>query len=132
MKTIEFLLIITVTIFLLFLFINKTNSLILLNKEIYKDIERFYIGRYIIKLLTEAHPYASGICNLTTDFFNIFNESEFLEFLNRNNILFPMEIAAKNIYDGHEYKIGGYGIEYYEFRRICYYNGSLWLITVRV
>ena len=132
MKTLEMVVMIVVVVFVLFLFINRVNSMILLNEKVYIDLERFYAGRYIIKLITENPPYAYGICNITNDFFNIFNESEYIKFLENNNISQPIEITVRNIYNGETFRIGGYGKEYYEFRRVCYHNGSLWLISIRI
>jgi len=91
----------------------------IINKE-KTMLYHFYLGRYILENITEKEPYADGICNLTPKFFTIFNKT------------WPVFIEIAYLNGTPINKTGYYSPDnYFEFRRVCYYNGKLYLIIVR-
>ena len=131
MKTLELLLVVIAVSFVILTFIYHVSEIKRIVQQRNSFLERFYTGRYLIKLITEKEPYANGICNLTQNFFEIFNDSVFLDFLHYNNISIPVEIITEYLNGTQIAKIGGISENYLEFRRVCNHNGQLVLVRVR-
>jgi DNA-directed RNA polymerase subunit N (RpoN/RPB10) len=91
----------------------------------YSDFfNKFIDGRIIIKKITEE--YSNPICNLTSEDFN----SSILDNLGINRLY---EIIYENLSNGTVFSFGqNITNNYIEFRRVCYYDGSLYLVEVLI
>lgn len=129
-RVFEGLIIILFIIFLFFLFLNK---FIYTYKIYYKEINigyEFIKGRVIMKILTENISYP--ICNLSVYFFNLIeNSSLTYQFFGNYSIYPPYYIFIENLYNTSENYTVDEGYENnFEFNRVCYFNGSLYLIRI--
>ena len=132
MKPIEILVVIIYLSFVLLLTTSHFNNIVSEREVISDYLERFYIGRFVIKSLTENSTFASGICNLSENFTKIFNEEIYLSFLNNNSIKVPIRISAQYLNGTVIGDVGGTGGNIMEFRRICNYKGQIILVKVLV
>jgi len=114
-----------------FIFIQKLTYIYGINEKYKTETEKFYYGRILIDFITTKPPYSNNICNLTEDIFNL-NISYIEDKLNIT-INRPYSIILKNLDNESEQHFGLKDInDYIEFRRVCYNNGSLYLVVVRI
>ncbi|HIP90481.1 MAG TPA: hypothetical protein EYH22_02925 [Candidatus Nanopusillus sp.] len=132
MKPIEILVVVMYLSFVLLLTTSHFNNIISERKAIVNYLERFYIGRFVIKTLTENVTFTSGICNLSENFTKIFDEDTYLSFLSNNNIKIPIKISAQYLNGTVIGNIGGTGKNIIEFRRVCNYRGQMVIVKVLV
>lgn len=118
--------------FLLILFIYKIGIISHTNFEILYLTDKFYAGRIILKYFTESRNFSYGICNLSSNIF-LMNNQTFFNYLNNISITDPSELLLENLSNGNT-TIYGYNIESddFQFQRVCYYDGSLFLVQVKV
>ena len=124
----ELFVIVLVVFFIALLLMEKVSYIYNINEKYQIIYNQFMHGRVLIKEITEK--YTDNICNLTSNNFdpNIMN----------NLANFPYVIIYKNLSNtSQEYVFGNGDIiniqnNYIEFTRVCYYNGSLFLISVLV
>ena len=123
----ELFVIVLVIFFITLLLMEKVSYIYNINEKYQIVYNQFMNGRVLIKEITEQ--YTSGICNLTSNNFdpNIMD----------NLAGFPYEIIYENLGNtGQEYIFSNDNItnmqNYIEFNRVCYYDGSLFLVSVLV
>jgi len=123
----ELFVIVLVIFFITLLLMEKVSYIYNINEKYQIVYNQFMNGRVLIKEITEQ--YTSVICNLTSNNFdpNIMD----------NLAGFPYEIIYKNLGNtGQEYIFSNDNItnmqNYIEFNRVCYYDGSLFLVSVLV
>jgi len=123
----ELFVIVLVIFFITLLLMDKVSYIYNINEKYQIVYNQFMNGRVLIKEITEQ--YTSVICNLTSNNFdpNIMD----------NLAGFPYEIIYKNLGNtGQEYIFSNDNItnmqNYIEFNRVCYYDGSLFLVSVLV
>jgi len=124
----ELLVIVFVIFFVTLLLMEKVSYIYNVNEKYQIIYNQFMHGRVLIKEITEK--YTDNICNLTSNNFdsNIMN----------NLASFPYVIIYKNLSNSNqEYIFSNYNItnmqnNYIAFTRVCYYNGSLFLVSVLV
>jgi len=127
-KFFELFVIVLVVFFVNLLLMEKVSYIYNINEKYQTIYNQFMHGRVLIKEITEK--CTDNICNLTSNNFdpNIMN----------NLANFPYVIIYKNLSNtSQEYVFGNGDIiniqnNYIEFTRVCYYNGSLFLISVLV
>ena len=120
----ELLVIVVVIFFITLLLMEKVASTYAINMKYEDFFNEFMDGRIIIKKITEQ--YAFPICNLTS---NDFNSS----ILDNLNISRPYEIIYENLSSGEVSTFGeNVSNNYIEFRRVCYYQGNLYLVEVLI
>jgi uncharacterized protein YukJ len=105
----------------------KVSYIYNINEKYQIIYSQFMHGRILIKEITEQ--YTNNICNLTS---NNFNQN-----IMDNLANFPYEIIYKNLSNiSQEYVFSNDNItnmqNYIEFNRVCYYDGSLFLVSVLV
>jgi uncharacterized membrane protein YqiK len=123
----ELFVIVLVIFFITLLLMDKVSYIYNINEKYLIIYNQFMHGRILIKEITEQ--YTDNICNLTSNNFdsNIMN----------NLASFPYEIIYKNLSNiSQEYIFSNDNItnmqNYIEFNRVCYYDGSLFLVSVLV
>ena len=124
----ELFVIVLVIFFITLLLMEKVSYIYNINEKYQIIYNQFMDGRVLIKEITEQ--YISGICNLTSNNFdpNIMD----------NLAGFPYEIIYENLSNiSQEYIFSNDNItniqnNYIEFNRVCYYDGSLFLVRVLV
>ncbi|MFP3317102.1 MAG: hypothetical protein RXN79_01700 [Candidatus Nanopusillus sp.] len=123
----ELFVIVLVIFFITLLLMEKVSYIYNINEKYQIIYNQFMNGRVLIKEITEQ--YTSDICNLTSNNFdpNIMD----------NLAGFPYEIIYKNLSNtSQEYIFSNDNItnmqNYIEFNRVCYYDGSLFLVSVLV
>ncbi|BFI73323.1 hypothetical protein YN1_3100 [Nanoarchaeota archaeon] len=120
----ELLVIVVVIFFITLLLMEKVASIYVINTKYENFFNEFMDGRIIMKEITEQ--YANPICNLTSNDFN----SNILDNL---NISRPYEIIYENLNNGEILTFGeNVSNNYIEFRRVCYYQGNLYLVEVLI
>ncbi|AMD30054.1 hypothetical protein Nps_03360 [Candidatus Nanopusillus acidilobi] len=124
----ELFVIVLVIFFITLLLMEKVSYIYNINEKYQIIYNQFMDGRVLIKEITEQ--YTDNICNLTS---NNFNPS-----IMDNLASFPYEIIYENLSNtSQEYIFSNDNItnmqnNYIEFNRVCYYNGSLYLVSVLV
>ena len=123
----ELFVIVLVIFFITLLLMEKVSYIYYINEKYQIIYNQFMHGRILIKEITEQ--YTDNICNLTS---NNFNPS-----IMDNLASFPYEIIYKNLSNiSQEYIFSNDNItnmqNYIEFNRVCYYGGSLFLVSVLV
>jgi len=123
----ELFVIVLVIFFITLLLMEKVSYIYNINEKYQIIYNQFMHGRILIKEITEQ--YTNNICNLTL---NNFNQN-----IMNNLASFPYEIIYKNLSNiGQEYIFSNDNItnmqNYIEFNRVCYYDGSLFLVSVLV
>jgi len=123
----ELFVIVLVIFFITLLLMEKVSYIYNINEKYQIIYNQFMNGRVLIKEITEQ--YTNNICNLTS---NNFNPN-----IMDNLASFPYEIIYKNLSNiSQEYIFSNDNItnmqNYIEFNRVCYYNGSLFLVSVLV
>ncbi|MDT7890821.1 MAG: hypothetical protein RQ869_02010 [Candidatus Nanopusillus sp.] len=124
----ELFVIVLVIFFVTLLLMEKVSYIYNVNEKYQIIYNQFMHGRVLIKEITEK--YTDNICNLTSNNFdpNIMN----------NLAGFPYVIIYRNLSNtSQEYIFGNGDIiniqnNYITFTRVCYYNGSLFLVSVLV
>jgi hypothetical protein len=124
----ELFVIVLVVFFVTLLLMEKVSYIYNINEKYQIVYNQFMNGRVLIKEITER--YTDNICNLTSKNFdpNIMN----------NLASFPYVIIYRNLSNtSQEYIFGNGDIiniqnNYIVFTRVCYYNGSLFLVRVLV
>ena len=124
----ELFVIVLVIFFITLLLMEKVSYVYNINEKYQIIYNQFMNGRVLIKEITEQ--YTSDICNLTSNNFdpNIMD----------NLAGFPYEIIYENLSNNsQEYIFSNDNItnmqnNYIEFNRVCYYDGSLFLVSVLV
>jgi len=123
----ELFVIVLVIFFITLLLMEKVSYIYNINEKYQIIYNQFMNGRVLIKEITEQ--YTNDICNLTSNNFdpNIMD----------NLAGFPYEIIYKNLSNiSQEYIFSNDNItnmqNYIEFNRVCYYDGSLFLVSVLV
>ncbi len=124
----ELFVIVLVVFFVTLLLMEKVSYIYNINEKYQIIYNQFMHGRVLIKEITEK--YTDNICNLTSNNFdpNIMN----------NLASFPYVIIYRNLSNtSQEYIFGNGDIiniqnNYIAFNRVCYYNGSLYLVRVLV
>jgi len=123
----ELFVIVLVIFFITLLLMEKVSYIYNINEKYQIIYNQFMNGRVLIKEITEQ--YTGDICNLTSNNFdpNIMD----------NLAGFPYEIIYKNLSNtSQEYIFSNDNItnmqNYIEFNRVCYYDGSLFLVSVLV
>ena len=123
----ELFVIVLVIFFITLLLMEKVSYIYNINEKYQIIYNQFMNGRVLIKEITEQ--YTNNICNLTSNNFdpNIMD----------NLAGFPYEIIYKNLSNtSQEYIFSNDNItnmqNYIEFNRVCYYDGSLFLVSVLV
>lgn len=130
-KVINISVIILVIIFIYLVFINKFISIFQDIKSINELSIRFYSGRILMKILTEE--YSNGICNLTDEFFNLIKNESYLKEVTDSYKIEPVyTIIVENLETGDRTIVDFGNFNNFQFNRVCYYNGSLYLIKVIV
>ena len=123
----ELFVIVLVIFFITLLLMEKVSYIYNINEKYQIIYNQFMHGRVLIKEITEQ--YTNNICNLTSDNFN--------PSIMDNLASFPYEIIYKNLSNiSQEYIFSNDNItnmqSYIEFNRVCYYDGSLFLVSVLV
>lgn len=124
----ELFVIVLVIFFITLLLIEKVSYIYNINEKYQIIYNQFMDGRVLIKEITEQ--YTNNICNLTS---NNFDPS-----IMDNLASFPYEIIYENLSNiNQEYIFSNDNItnmqnNYIEFNRVCYYDGSLFLVRVLV
>lgn len=124
----ELFVIIVVIFFITLLLMEKVSYIYNINEKYQIIYNQFMDGRVLIKEITEQ--YTNNICNLTS---NNFDPS-----IIDNLASFPYEIIYENLSNiNQEYIFSNDNItnmqnNYIEFNRVCYYDGSLFLVSVLV
>jgi hypothetical protein len=124
----ELFVIVLVIFFITLLLMEKVSYIYNINEKYQIIYNQFMDGRVLIKEITEQ--YTDNICNLTS---NNFNQS-----IMDNLAGFPYEIIYENLSNtSQKYIFSNDNItnmqnNYIEFNRVCYYNGSLFLVSVLV
>jgi len=124
----ELFVIVLVIFFITLLLMEKVSYIYNINEKYQIIYNQFMNGRVLIKEITEQ--YTSNICNLIS---NNFNPN-----IMDNLASFPYEIIYENLSNiSQEYIFSNDNItnmqnNYIEFNRVCYYNGSLFLVSVLV
>jgi len=124
----ELFVIIVVIFFITLLLMEKVSYIYNINEKYQIIYNQFMDGRVLIKEITEQ--YTNNICNLTS---NNFDPS-----IMDNLASFPYEIIYENLSNiNQEYIFSNDNItnmqnNYIEFNRVCYYDGSLFLVSVLV
>lgn len=123
----ELFVIVLVIFFITLLLMEKVSYIYNINEKYQIIYNQFMHGTILIKEITEQ--YTNNICNLTS---NNFNPN-----IMDNLASFPYEIIYKNLSNiSQEYIFSNDNItnmqNYIEFNRVCYYNGSLYLVSVLV
>jgi uncharacterized membrane protein YqiK len=123
----ELFVIVVVIFFITLLLMEKVSYIYNINEKYQIIYSQFMHGRILIKEITEQ--YTNNICNLTS---NNFNQN-----IMDNLANFPYEIIYKNLSNiSQEYVFSNDNItnmqNYIEFNRVCYYDGSLFLVSVLV
>jgi len=123
----ELFVIVLVIFFITLLLMEKVSYIYNINEKYQIIYNQFMNGRVLIKEITEQ--YTNNICNLTS---NNFDQN-----IMDNLANFPYEIIYKNLSNtSQEYIFSNDNItnmqNYIEFNRVCYYNGSLFLVSVLV
>jgi len=124
----ELFVIIVVIFFITLLLMEKVSYIYNINEKYQIIYNQFMDGRVLIKEITEQ--YTNNICNLTS---NNFDPS-----IMDNLASFPYEIIYENLSNiNQEYIFSNDNItnmqnNYIEFNRVCYYDGSLFLVRVLV
>jgi len=124
----ELFVIVLVIFFVTLLLMEKVSYIYNVNEKYQIIYNQFMHGRVLIKEITEQ--YTNNICNLTSNNFdsNIMN----------NLASFPYVIIYRNLSSSNqEYVFSNDNItnmqnDYMVFTRVCYYNGSLFLVSVFV
>ncbi|MEM4588107.1 MAG: hypothetical protein QXW13_01125 [Nanopusillaceae archaeon] len=127
------LVIIILVIFITFLYIIQvTENIYIFYKEKYQFLERFLIGRFLIKFLTESDILSYTICNLNENFSYLINGNlNISDIINDVELLNNVRIEIEDL-ETRE-KIFEFGVikrNFMTFSRVCYYNGKL--IKIRV
>jgi len=124
----ELFVIVLVIFFITLLLMEKVSYIYNINEKYQIIYNQFMHGRVLIKEITEQ--YTDNICNLTS---NNFNPN-----IMDNLAGFPYEIIYENLSNtSQKYIFSNDNItnmqnNYIEFNRVCYYNGSLYLVSVLV
>jgi ABC-type dipeptide/oligopeptide/nickel transport system permease component len=124
----ELFVIVLVIFFITLLLMEKVSYIYNINEKYQIIYNQFMDGRVLIKEITEQ--YTNNICNLTS---NNFDPS-----IMDNLADFPYEIIYENLSNtSQKYIFSNDNItnmqnNYIEFNRVCYYNGSLFLVSVLV
>ncbi|MCC5447068.1 hypothetical protein [Candidatus Nanobsidianus stetteri] len=124
----ELFVIVLVIFFITLLLMEKVSYIYNINEKYQIIYNQFMDGRVLIKEITEQ--YTNNICNLTS---NNFDPS-----IMDNLASFPYEIIYENLSNtSQEYIFSNDNItnmqnNYIEFNRVCYYDGSLFLVSVLV
>jgi hypothetical protein len=124
----ELFVIIVVIFFITLLLIEKVSYIYNINEKYQIIYNQFMDGRVLIKEITEQ--YTNNICNLTSNNFD--------PTIMDNLASFPYEIIYENLSNiNQEYIFSNDNItnmqnNYIEFNRVCYYDGSLFLVRVLV
>ena len=123
----ELFVIVVVIFFITLLLMEKVSYIYNINEKYQIIYNQFMHGRVLIKEITEQ--YTNNICNLTSSNFN--------PSIMDNLASFPYEIIYKNLSNISQiYIFSNDNItnmqNYIEFNRVCYYNGSLFLVSVLV
>jgi len=124
----ELFVIVLVIFFITLLLMEKVSYIYNINEKYQIIYNQFMDGRVLIKEITEQ--YTDNICNLTS---NNFNPN-----IMDNLAGFPYEIIYENLSNtSQKYIFSNDNItnmqnNYIEFNRVCYYNGSLYLVSVLV
>ncbi len=132
MKELELMFTLIVITFILIVTLNHLQFTVEITHQKNEFLERFYTGRFIIKNITEAQPFANGICNLTKNFFYLTNQTNFSNYVKEHKIFYPVELEVDYLNGTRISKVGGVGEDYIEFRRVCNYDGKLVLIRLRI
>jgi len=124
----ELFVIVLVIFFITLLLMEKVSYIYNINEKYQIIYNQFMDGRVLIKEITEQ--YTNNICNLTSNNF----DSSIMD----NLASFPYEIIYENLSNtSQEYVFSNDNItnmqnNYIEFNRVCYYDGSLFLVSVLV
>jgi hypothetical protein len=124
----ELFVIVLVIFFITLLLMEKVSYIYNINEKYQIIYNQFMDGRVLVKEITEQ--YTDNICNLTS---NNFNPN-----IMDNLANFPYEIIYENLSNtSQKYIFSNDNItnmqnNYIEFNRVCYYNGSLFLVSVLV
>ncbi|MFP3256655.1 MAG: hypothetical protein RXO36_02475 [Candidatus Nanopusillus acidilobi] len=124
----ELFVIVLVIFFITLLLMEKVSYIYNINEKYQIIYNQFMDGRVLVKEITEQ--YTDNICNLTS---NNFNPN-----IMDNLANFPYEIIYENLSNtSQKYIFSNDNItnmqnNYIEFNRVCYYNGSLYLVSVLV
>ena len=124
----ELFVIVLVIFFITLLLMEKVSYIYNINEKYQIIYNQFMDGRILIKEITEQ--YTNNICNLTSNNFN--------PTIMNNLASFPYEIIYENLSNiSQEYIFSNDNItymqnNYIEFNRVCYYDGSLFLVRVLV
>jgi len=124
----ELFVIVLVIFFITLLLMEKVSYIYNINEKYQIIYNQFMDGRVLIKEITEQ--YTNNICNLTS--------SNFDPSIMDNLASFPYEIIYENLSNtSQEYIFSNDNItnmqnNYIEFNRVCYYDGSLFLVSVLV
>jgi len=124
----ELFVIVLVIFFITLLLMEKVSYIYNINEKYQIIYNQFMDGRVLIKEITEQ--YTDNICNLTL---NNFNPN-----IMDNLANFPYEIIYENLSNtSQKYIFSNDNItnmqnNYIEFNRVCYYDGSLYLVSVLV
>jgi len=124
----ELFVIVLVIFFITLLLMEKVSYIYNINEKYQIIYNQFMDGRVLIKEITEQ--YTDNICNLTL---NNFNPN-----IMDNLANFPYEIIYENLSNtSQKYIFSNDNItnmqnNYIEFNRVCYYDGSLFLVSVLV
>lgn len=130
-KLYEILIFLGFSIPALYLLITKVYSAYNEWKYNFDFMDRFLDLKKLVFFITESNNFTYQICNLNPTLFTIDNTT-FLNIVSELGINKPVSILI----DGNNYTnlLGYYlsGTTYIEIRRVCFYNGSLYLLKFRI
>ncbi|RDD52607.1 hypothetical protein BA065_00610 [Nanoarchaeota archaeon NZ13-N] len=133
-KSVELILVLTICTLIFILSISFVgNSYNSFREELYL-LRKFYEGRVLIKSLTESQTFSNKTCNITDNLiYYLSDPSSFYEYMKSLGIRDNVSLEVIDISDGKLlFKIGEKRDNFLEFRRVCYYNGSLYLFSIKV
>jgi len=133
-KSVELILVLTICTLIFILSISFVgNSYNSFREELYL-LRKFYEGRVLIKSLTESQNFSNKTCNITDNLiYYLSDPSSFYEYTKSLGIRDNVSLEVVDISDGRLlFKIGDKTDNFFEFRRVCYYNGSLYLFSIKV
>ncbi len=133
-RALELILSLLIMIFIFMLSTDAVSSFYKIYKGNLYMVRKFYEERVLMKVFSEGYNFTNNTCNLTTNFFNLLsNSTNFYNYIKRIGIKDNVSIELINRLNNTVLvKIGLKKDNFLEADRVCYYNGSLYLIKIRV
>ncbi|MEM0379247.1 MAG: hypothetical protein QW038_02605 [Nanopusillaceae archaeon] len=133
-KALELSIVLIVISYIFLNFIQISENLYIFYREKYQFLERFLVGRFLIKFLTESETLSYTTCNLNENFSYLINGNlNITDIIKNAELLNNVKIEIEDLENKEKiFELGNIKKDFVSFSRVCNYNGKLIKINVLV